>query len=132
MKISRLVRYVLVIVLLALSGGAIVYSARGVRHTLGQESVTEVTVTNLSLNHQVQRTPDGTLVNPYAQAAVEEESEEASSSVESADVTDSDEQALDVAAKKKPAKKKPAKKPAPKKPAKKKPAPKKPAPACPT
>ena len=133
----QLARIAGIAILVVLFTGMIAYSARLVRYPLDGVPTSELTITNLSLTHEVERTADGKFTNPYAESAVPVES-----TPKVAIATDAKPIVVaaapgftlcDMTAKSTKAK------PAPKKPSPKKPAPKKPAPkksgkskACPT
>lgn len=129
-------RVACIIVLVVLCAGMIAYSARLVRYPLDGARANELTITKLSLTHEVERTSDGKLTNPYAEPALAPV--DASPKIVMAAVAAPKSQVMtELKAQPAPAKKIAPKKPAPK-PAPAKPAPKKPArktskaKACPT
>jgi uncharacterized protein with WD repeat len=62
-KISRIIRFILLVGLTTLFTGMIVHSASNVRYDVGSEKLSEFTVTELSLTHSIERGENGKLIN---------------------------------------------------------------------
>lgn len=66
-NIRHTLRLLCIVVLVTLSAGMICYSAHSVRYSIDGVPTSELTITDLSLTHSVERSPDGELTNPYAE-----------------------------------------------------------------
>ncbi|MCE5198001.1 MAG: hypothetical protein ABFD54_13895 [Armatimonadota bacterium] len=66
-NIRHTLRLLGIVVLVTLSAGMICYSAHSVRYPVDGVPTSELTITDLSLTHSIERSSDGELTNPYAE-----------------------------------------------------------------